>query len=150
MYARQTYKGRYRVANPSKYVGDPTQIVYRSLWELKFMKWCDNSPSVLEWGSEEFIIPYLSPVDQRIHRYFVDFYIKIQDRHGNIQRYLIEIKPKKFTQPPQKPSRVTARFLEEVRNWGINQSKWKSATEFCENRGWRFMVLTETDLNLDK
>lgn len=150
MYARQTYKGRYRVTHANKYIGDPTQVVYRSLWELKFMKWCDNNSAVLEWGSEEFIIPYLSPVDQRIHRYFVDFYVKIRNQDGEEKRYLIEIKPAKFTQQPKRPTRVTARFLEEVRTWGVNQSKWKSATEFCENRGWRFMVLTENDLNLDK
>ena len=150
MYTRQTYKGRYRIINAKKYIGDPTQIVYRSLWELKFMKWCDNNSAVLEWGSEEIIIPYLSPVDQRIHRYFVDFYVKIRNRDGKEQRYLIEIKPAKFVQQPKKPTRITPRFIEEVRTWGVNQSKWKSATEYCENRGWQFMILTENDLNLDK
>lgn len=150
MYARQTYKGRYRVHNPSKYSGDPTQVVYRSLWELKFMKWCDHSSSVLEWGSEEIIIPYLSPIDQRIHRYFVDFYIKVRDKDGKVQRYLIEIKPSKFTQPPVKPKRITPRFIQEVQSWGVNQSKWKNATEFCENRGWKFMILTEHELGIDK
>ena len=150
MYAKNTYKGRYPIANPAKYVGDPTQVVYRSSWELKFMKWCDTNASVLEWGSEEIVIPYLSPVDQRIHRYFVDFYIKVQDRQGKITKYLIEIKPAKFTQQPVKPKRVTKRFIEEVRAWGVNQSKWKNATEFCDDRGWKFMVLTERELGLDK
>jgi hypothetical protein len=150
MYSSKNYKGRYRVNNPGKYAGDPTCVIYRSLWELKFMKWCDTNDSVLEWGSEEIIIPYLSPIDNRIHRYFVDFYIKIKDRHGNVQRYLIEIKPSKFTKPPQKPAKVTKRYIQEVMTWGVNQSKWKNATEFCENRGWKFEILTETDLGIDK
>lgn len=150
MYAKNTYKGRYPIANPSKYIGDPTQVIYRSSWELKFMKWCDTNASVLEWGSEEIVIPYLSPVDQRIHRYFVDFYIKVQDRQGKVTKYLIEIKPAKFTMQPVKPKRVTPRFIEEVRTWGVNQSKWKNATDFCENRGWKFLVLTERELGIDK
>jgi hypothetical protein len=150
MYSSKNYKGRYRVNNPGKYAGDPTCVIYRSLWELKFMKWCDTNDSVLEWGSEEIIIPYLSPVDNRIHRYFVDFYIKIQDKSGNIQKYLIEIKPSKFTRPPKKPDRITRRYVEEVMTWGVNQSKWKNATDFCENRGWKFEILTESDLGIDK
>lgn len=150
MHSNKSYKGRYVVNNPGKYAGDPTRVIYRSLWELKFMKWCDNNDSVLEWGSEEYIIPYLSPVDKRIHRYFVDFYVKIRDRHGNTQKYLIEIKPAKYTRPPEKPQRVTKRYVEEVMTWGVNQSKWKNATEFCEDRGWKFQILTETELGLDK
>lgn len=150
MHSTKTYKGRYQVSNPGKYAGDPTRVIYRSLWELKFMKWCDNNDSVLEWGSEEIVIPYLSPVDKRIHRYFVDFYVKIRDKHGNIQKYLIEIKPSKFTQPPAKPARVTPRYIEEVMTWGVNQSKWKNATEFCDDRGWKFQILTETELGIDK
>jgi hypothetical protein len=114
------------------------------------MKWCDNNSSVLEWGSEEFVIPYLSPIDNRLHRYFVDFYVKIQDRHGTVTKYLIEIKPAKYTRPPEKGTRVTKRYIEEVMTWGINQSKWKNAAEFCEDRGWKFQILTETELGIDK
>ena len=150
LYHHNTHKGRYRINNPRKYVGDPTNVIYRSLWELKFMKWCDNNASVLEWGSEEVVIPYLSPVDNRVHRYFVDFYIKVKDASGGTQKYLIEIKPAKFTQQPVKPKRITRRFIEEVHTWGVNQSKWKNATEFCENRGWKFLIITEKELGLDK
>lgn len=114
------------------------------------MKWCDNNASVLEWGSEEIVIPYLSPVDGRVHRYFVDFYMKIRQQDGTIARYLIEIKPQKFTQPPVKPQRVTPRYIQEVMSYGVNQSKWKNAQEFCEDRGWKFLVLTEYDLGIDK
>jgi len=150
MYSKNTYKGRYPVSNPHKYRGDPTNVIYRSLWELKFMKYCDTNPNVIEWGSEEIVIPYLSPVDNRIHRYFVDFYMKVQDSTGKVTQYLIEIKPAKFTQPPKQPARKTQRFIEEVMTWGVNQAKWKNARDYCENRGWKFEILTEHDLGIDK
>lgn len=146
---RETYKGRYRVANPKKYRGDLTEVVYRSSWELKFMKWCDTNDSVLEWGSETTIIPYKSPVDNKIHRYFVDFYIKIVDKNGKIKKYLVEIKPEKFTRPPEIPKKKTKRFIEEVFQYGTNQAKWKQANEYCLDRGMQFLVLTEKDLGLE-
>ena len=102
---KETYKGRYRIENIKKYKGDISDVIYRSSWELKFMRWCDSNPSVLEWGSETVIIPYRSPMDNNIHRYFVDFYIKIQDKDKKILKYLIEIKPEKFTKPPPIPQK---------------------------------------------
>ena len=113
------------------------------------MRWCDSNPSVLEWGSETVIIPYRSPVDNNVHRYFVDFYIKIQDKDKKILKYLIEIKPEKFTKPPPIPQKQTKRFIQEVFNYGINQSKWKAASSFCDDRGWKFLVLTERDLGIN-
>ena len=146
---KETYKGRYRIENIKKYKGDISDVIYRSSWELKFMRWCDSNPSVLEWGSETVIIPYRSPVDNNVHRYFVDFYIKIQDKDKKILKYLIEIKPEKFTKPPPIPQKQTKRFIQEVFNYGINQSKWKAATAFCDDRGWKFLVLTERDLGIN-
>jgi hypothetical protein len=146
---KETYKGRYRIENIKKYKGDISDVIYRSSWELKFMRWCDSNPSVLEWGSETVIIPYRSPVDNNVHRYFVDFYIKIQDKDKKILKYLIEIKPEKFTKPPPIPQKQTKRFIQEVFNYGINQSKWKAATSFCDDRGWKFLVLTERDLGIN-
>jgi hypothetical protein len=145
---KATYKGRYRVINPSKYRGNSQDVTYRSSWELKFMKWCDTNPSVLEWGSETIIIPYTSPVDNRVHRYFVDFYIKVQDRNCKINRYLVEIKPAKFTKPPEIPARKTRRFVQEVFQYGTNQAKWKAANEYCVERSMQFLVLTEVDLGI--
>lgn len=145
---KNTYKGFYRVKNPKKYKGDITNVVYRSGWELKFMNWCDNTPSVLEWGSEIAVIPYLSPLDNKVHRYFVDFYVKIQDKSGNITKYLVEIKPKKFTEKPVRPQKVSKKFIQEAYTYGINQAKWKAAREFCEDRNWKFIVLTENELNV--
>ena len=146
---KETYKGRYRIENIKKYKGDISDVIYRSSWELKFMRWCDTNPSVLEWGSETVIIPYRSPVDNNVHRYFVDFYIKIQDKDKKILKYLIEIKPEKFTKPPPIPQKQTKRFIQEVFNYGINQSKWKAASSFCDDRGWKFLVLTERDLGIN-
>ena len=90
------YKGKFRPSVPKKYKGDYTNIIYRSLWELKFMKYCDSNKNILEWGSEEFFIPYLSPIDNRAHRYFPDFYIKVRESNGQIKKYVIEIKPNDF------------------------------------------------------
>lgn len=146
---KETYKGRYRIENIKKYKGDISDVIYRSSWELKFMRWCDTNPSVLEWGSETVIIPYRSPVDNNVHRYFVDFYIKIKDKDNKILKYLIEIKPEKFTKPPPIPQKKTKRFIQEVFNYGINQSKWEAASSFCKDRGWQFLVLTERDLGIN-
>lgn len=146
---QETYKGKYKVKNPAKYRGDYKNVIYRSSWELKLMNWCDSTSAVLEWGSEVAVIPYVSPVDNKIHRYFVDFYMKIKDKNGNIEKYLVEVKPKKFTQEPIKPKRVTKQFIEEVFTYGVNQAKWKAAREFCEDRRWKFVVLTEDELKVD-
>jgi len=147
MYTK-TYKGRYRVINAKKYKGDISNIVYRSLWELKFMKWCDDNISVVEWGSETIIVPYISPVDNKIHRYFVDFYIKIKNKNNLIEKYLIEIKPEKFTKPPEIPTKRTKRFIDEVFQYGVNDAKWKAAFEFCKDRNMKFVILTEKDLGI--
>ena len=72
------YRGRYIPSNPKKYKGDSSRIIYRSLWERKLMVYCDRNEKVLEWGSEEVIIPYLSPWDNKFHRYFPDFYMKVK------------------------------------------------------------------------
>ena len=148
MLYTKTYKGKFRTKNPSKYKGDVNNIVYRSLWELRFMKWCDSNFSVQEWGSETVIVPYISPLDKKVHRYFVDFYIKILDKNGGLQKYLIEIKPERFTKPPSIPARKTKAFIDEVFQYGVNEAKWKAAFEFCQDRNMKFMVLTEKDLGL--
>lgn len=142
------YKGRYQPLNPGKYKGNIQDIVYRSSWELKFMRWCDTTSAVLEWGSETVVIPYRSPVDSKVHRYFVDFYIKVKTKNGHATKYLVEIKPEKYTKPPEIPQKKTKKFIEEVFLYGTNQAKWKAANEFCEDRGMKFLVLTENDLGI--
>jgi hypothetical protein len=143
------YKGRYTPNNPQKYRGNPHKIVYRSLWERKFMVYCDSSASIIEWGSEEIIIPYLSPWDGKKHRYYPDFYIKVKQHDGKIKKYIIEVKPKKQCSPPNpKPSRKTKRWFSEVKTWGVNEAKWKYANSWCLNNGMEFKILTEDDLGI--
>ena len=143
-----SYSGRFKPKNYKKYKGDPTRIFYRSLWERRFMVYCDESTNILEWGSEEVIIPYRSPLDNRIHRYFPDFYIKIKESNNTIKKYLIEIKPKKQTVPPKKPQRQTKGYLREAYEYAKNQSKWAAAREYCADRGWEFKVITEIELGI--
>jgi hypothetical protein len=142
-----SYKGKYKPTFPKKYKGDPTNIIYRSLWERKFCKYCDLNENVLEWGSEEIALPYRSPLDDKIHRYFPDFYIKVNES-GTIKKYLIEIKPKKQTIKPNIPKRQTKGYLYEVFEYAKNQAKWEAAEEFCKDRNWQFKVLTEDDLGV--
>ena len=142
------YKGKYRQRNPKKYRGNPSQVIYRSLWERKFMVYCDQNDKVLEWGSEEVIIPYLSPWDNKVHRYFPDFYIKVKQADGKTKRFIIEVKPKyQCKSPPENPRRKTKKWFNDVKNWTINQAKWKSANEFCIDNGMEFKILTEDQLN---
>ena len=143
-----SYKGKYQPSYPKKYKGDPTNIIYRSLWERKFMKYCDLNQNILEWGSEELALPYRSPLDNKIHRYFPDFYIKVKESTGQIKKYLIEIKPKKQTIPPPKPHRQTKAYLHEAFEYVRNQAKWEAAKDFCADRLWEFKVLTEDDLGI--
>ena len=142
-----SYKGKYKPSYPKKYKGDPSNIVYRSLWERKFMKLCDNNSNILEWSSEEVIIPYKSPIDNRYHRYFVDFWIRQKNKDGKIVEKLIEIKPKKYTKPPSKQKKITKRYVSEVRTWGINNAKWEAAKKVCTKKGWEFLILTEDHIH---
>ena len=143
------YRGKYTPKNPAKYRGDPSNITYRSLWERKFMLYCDDSKSIMEWGSEEVIIPYISPLDGRVHRYFPDFYIKVKQHNDKIKKYIIEVKPKKQCSPPDpKPSKRTKRWFSEVKTWGVNEVKWRSANSWCLDKGMEFKILTEDDLGI--
>ena len=142
------YKGKYRPTNPKKYKGDPTNIIYRSLWERKFMCYCDLNDNILEWGSEEFFIPYRSPLDNRVHRYFPDFYIKYIKSNGSICRSIIEVKPDKQTRPPKKPKRQTQGYLYEVTQYVTYEAKWDAAKEFCKDRLWEFRIFTEKELGI--
>ena len=143
-----SYKGKYKPSYPQKYKGDPTNIIYRSLWERKFCVYCDLNESIIEWSSEEKAIAYRSPIDGKIHRYFPDFLIKVKESNGSIKKYMIEIKPKKQTVPPPKPKRQTKQYISEVYEYAKNQAKWEAAKEWCEDRGYEFKIITETELNI--
>jgi len=142
------YKGKYRPSYPQKYKGNPTNIIYRSLWERHFMKYCDNNRNILEWGSEEIVLPYISPIDNRVHRYFPDFYIKVKENNGKIKKYIIEIKPKRQCMEPKVQQKKTKGYIYEVYEYVRNQAKWKAAEEWCKDRKWEFKVLTENELGI--
>jgi hypothetical protein len=142
------HKRKYKPIHPEKYIGDHTNIVMRSSWETKFALWCDKNPSVLNWSSEETIVPYISPVDNRAHRYFIDFKIKIITVDGVIKTYLVEVKPDSQTRPPTPPSKKTRRYIQEVMTWGVNEAKWKAATTYAKDRNWDFVILTEHHLGI--
>ncbi len=142
------YKGKFSPKNAYKYKGDPTNIVYRSLWELRVMKYLDENPAIIEWGSEELAIPYICPTDNRWHRYFPDFIVKARLPDGKSQVMILEVKPKKETKEPKKKKKVTKQYITEVMTWGKNQAKWKAATEYCADRGWQFKLITEDQLGI--
>ena len=136
------YSGRYTVKNPKKYEGDFNKVKYRSLWERQAFKWLDNNLGVIGWSSEEVIVPYRCKTDGKVHRYFVDLFIRT--KNGKV--FLIEIKPKKQTLPPKKPSRKTKRYLSEVMTYAKNQSKWEAATAYANKYGMTFEVWNEDTL----
>ena len=143
------YKGKYKPENPKKYKGDPTNVVYRSLWERKFMRYCDLNENVNQWQSEEFWIPYKSPLDGKVHRYFPDFFVKYKDKDGTTRTVVIEIKPKKEVEmPEQNQKRKTKSWAYQVQNWVKNQAKWKAAKEYCDDRNYEFRIMTEVDLGV--
>lgn len=136
------YSGKYRVRNPDKYRGDFTRVVYRSLWEKACFKWCDQNEKVKYWSSEETVVPYFYEVDKKYHRYFVDLKIVFE----NNETWLIEIKPKGQTKPPTFKGRKTKKYISESLEYVKNQNKWKAASEFAADRGWKFVVWTEETL----
>jgi len=147
------YKGRYSPENPSKYRGDPTKIIYRSLWERKFMIYCDTNVNVLEWASEEVIIPYKDPTSGKNRKYYPDFWVKYLDKDGKIAIRLIEVKPKRQLKEPDPKKkyntptgRLSTKYVNEVKTYAINQAKFKAANEFCLDRKWQFQILTEDHL----
>jgi len=142
------HKRKYVPVNVQKYEGDPTNIILRSSWEIRFAAWCDRTPSVVKWKSEEVVIPYICPTDNKRHRYFVDFLITVRGKDGKLKTYLIEIKPDSQTRPPKVGQRTTKRYIQEVMTWGKNEAKWKAANEYAKDRGWEFKILTEHDLGL--
>jgi len=141
-----SYKGKYKPKDPSKYLGNPTKIVYRSLWERRFMVFCDTNESVLSWGSEEVVVPYLSPKDKKWHRYFVDFIVETINKNGKREVTLIEVKPKSQCKEPKKGKKQTRKYLAEVMRWGINSAKWSAAKKFAKKKDWKFKILTEDEL----
>jgi len=140
-------KGFYRPKNPHKYIGDITQIVYRSSWELRFNEILDSNPNVIHWTSEQVVVPYIKPTDGRVHKYYVDYFVEYIDRNNEVQRDLIEIKPlKQVLQPKHKRMTKTAMYENHVHK--INSAKWQAAKAYAEKRGWKFRIMTERSIFL--
>lgn len=149
-YGANAYKGKWKPRNPLKYKGDIHNITYRSSWELKFMNYCDQRSNVLAWSSEETIIPYISPIDGIAHRYFVDFKMTIRNLDGTVTTYLVEVKPEKYTKEPKKPKRQSKKYFDEAIMWCTNQAKWEAAKKYCDRKGYKFIILTEKHLGVNK
>jgi len=140
----KSYKGIYRPSYPKKYVGDPNRIVYRSLLERRFMLYCDRTEDVVNWASEEISIPYISPIDKKLHRYYPDFIVKT----AKGRKLIIEIKPYRQTSQPKAPKRKTKAYLREQLEYIKNNAKWKAAKAFCEDKGFEFKIITEKELGV--
>ncbi len=139
---RKSYQGLYKPTNPKKYVGNHNQIVYRSLLERRFMRYCDLNPDIVAWASEEIAIPYTSPIDNRRHRYFPDFVIKTVTG----RRVMIEIKPSRQVTQPKRPKKKTKSYLRESMEFIKNQAKWNAANQYCIDNDIEFKIITEKQL----
>lgn len=144
--AREYIQGRFTPRNPQKYAGDVKNIVYRSGWEANLMTRFDEHPNIILWNSEGLVIPYHSPVDGKMHRYFPDFLIKAKCPDGHIRTILIEVKPHAQTEL-RVPKRKTRKFINEAATYAINKSKWLAAEKFCKDQGWIFKIVTEKEFN---
>ena len=142
-----SYKGTFTPKNPSKYNGNSKNIIYRSNWELRVMKYFDDHPNVIWWASEELTIPYVSPIDNKTHRYFPDFIVKMRLKDGKVTTYILEVKPLAQTKMPVQ-KRKTKRFIQEAATYAVNQEKWRATDLFCREHGWQFKVITEKELGL--
>jgi len=140
------YKTKYKIKNKTKYIGNPSNIICRSLWERRMCRYFDENKNIIKWGSEELSIPYYSSTDKKMHKYYPDFIIEKLDKHGNDKVSIIEVKPKKQTMSPKKPKRQTKSYINECIRYTINQEKWDAAEIFCKNRKWDFIILTEDDI----
>jgi hypothetical protein len=141
------YSGKFKPRNPQKYRGDPTQIFYRSLWELKLLKILDENPDIVQYASEEFCVSYLNPFDQKYHRYFPDFWTK--NKNGDIM--VLEVKPYKQTIPPKEPkNKKTKTYNADMVRYIINKQKWAAAEKYCKKqlKPWKFIILTENELDI--
>jgi|TARA_Y100000389_G_scaffold204680_1_gene258832 hypothetical protein len=138
----KSYKGLYKPTHPKKYVGDHTGIVYRSLLERRFMRYCDLNEDISFWASEELAIRYYNPLTKRFHRYFPDFIIKT----SNNEKFMIEIKPYRQCDKPKTPKKKTKSYMRESLEYIKNKAKWSAAESYCSDNGLKFKLITEKDL----
>lgn len=144
--ARNYKQGFYKPKHPEKYRGNVDSIIYRSGWELNCFKQWDNNPRILKWSSEEVIIPYTSPLDNKRHRYFMDGWIRYRNKEGVIEEALVEIKPFDQTKPPKPQKRITNKYKEKVQTYLVNKAKWDATIDLCSKNKTKFVILTEQGL----
>lgn len=143
MASKRYRQGVFIPRHQSKFIG--SKAIYRSGLELKFFRFCDNNKNILKWSSEDVVVPYVSPVDGKVHRYFVDNYIMVKE--GDVvKNYLVEIKPYRQTKPPTTKYRKKQHLVYEQKQWAVNTSKWESARKYAKQKGWEFIIITEKDL----
>ena len=138
----KSYKGLYKPTHPKKYVGDHRKIVYRSLLERRFMRYCDLNQDILFWASEELPIRYFNPIDKKYHRYFPDFVVKTSKQ----KKYMIEVKPSRQIGKPKPGKKKTKTYMKESFEYIKNQAKWQAAKSYCEDNGLEFKIISEKDL----
>ena len=138
----KSYKGLYKPTHPKKYVGDPKKIVYRSLLERRFMRYCDLNQDILYWASEELPIRYFNPIDKKFHRYFPDFVVKTSKQ----KKYMIAVKPSRQIGKPKPPKKKTKSYMRESFEYIKNQAKWQAAKSYCEDNDLEFKIISEKDL----
>lgn len=146
-----SYKGKFKPRNPQKYRGNVNNIIYRSLWELKFLRIMDTHPDVVWYSSEELAVPYLNPADNKVHRYFPDVIACYKKEGTEVEDIvMIEIKPLAQSMAPDPKrkratptGRVSTRYLREAKTFAKNDAKWNAAKKYCASKGWRFQVITE-------
>ena len=141
---KRSFKVIYKPTNPKKYVGNPNNIVYRSLLERRFMVYCDTNPGIVNWASEELPIRYYNPIDKKYHRYFPDFIIKTDKN----RKMLIEIKPSRQLSRPKPPKKKTKSYMRESFEFIKNKAKWSAASKYADDNGAVFKIITEKDLGL--
>lgn len=141
-------KGRFFPHNPRKYLGNPQNIVFRSAWERTFMEYCDTQTSIIQWASEEIIVPYYFTIDSKWHRYYPDFVVNVETTQGKKETWMVEIKPSKQVQAPtaKRTGVNPRRQLREAVEFARNSAKWAAAQTFCATKGWKFVILTEKEL----
>jgi hypothetical protein len=139
-------QGYYVLNNPEKYVGDPTKIIYRSSWEYRFCKYCDDSSNVLKWSSEPYPIKYISPVDHKQHDYYIDFYMRLKKDDIEVD-YLVEVKPEGSLKKPVFEGIQTMQKLKNfnyaAKTFLVNTAKFASAKQHAESIGYKFVIVTE-------
>lgn len=140
-------QGRYKPQYPKKYKGNILNIIYRSSYELAAMRQLDSDPTIIEWNSERVVLGYVSPVDNKWHRYFVDLYYAKKMPDGSTKKVIVEIKPETQCKLPVKTKgKKQLTYLKESMTYAVNQAKWDAAKRWADKMGYVFEIWTEQQI----